>query len=263
MPERLYVLVPPSLGKGVGGRSRSAAGSFDGALGAARAGVRRALAQAMERATEAQLGALFSARGDLLERSRLATRQLLDGTAGLLPAWRRYQGVVWSYLEPHALSPTQRRRLLVPSGLYGLLDGADPIADYRLKMNVSLPSLGVLSTYWRRDVTDALIARSSRARIVNLLPAEHAASVDWPRLRDAREVIDVRFVAHDESAAVGHDAKAVKGTLAQAVLRQGLCALDRAEYLGWRVERRGAEVVAVAPTRRRLSPEGSARRLSS
>jgi len=85
---------------------------------------------------------------------------------------------------------------------------------------------------------------------VNFLPKEHVASVDMERVKTRRNVIDVHFVATDESKAVGHDAKAVKGELARAVLREGVAAFSVPERLGWRVERRDSDVIVSAPPNR-------------
>ena len=168
----------------------------------------------------------------MLDRTVAAARVFVEGDAPLLPAWRRYQGVVWNYLSPETLTPSARRRILVPSGLYGLVAGEDPIADYRLRMSTSLPGLGGLARFWRPHVTSALLDATTRAAIVNLLPHEHAASIEWARVEQQRRVLNVRFVAADESKAVGHDAKAIKGELAGAVLRDGLAAFDVPKRLG-------------------------------
>jgi uncharacterized protein len=247
--ERLFALIPPSQGKASGGRRQTSVGTFD-VLEAPRREVLVALGTFVASATTAQLEVALSARGPLLQRALSATQQILDGTAPVLPAWRRYEGVVWSYLAPDSLTPAQRRRILVPSGLYGLLAGEDRIADYRLKMNVRLPNLPPLARFWRTRVTDALVERTTHATIVNFLPKEHLASVDMETVRAHRKVIDVHFVATDESKAVGHDAKAVKGELARAVLCEGAAAFSVPERLGWRVERRGGDVVVSAPPTR-------------
>lgn len=249
MAERLFALIPPSQGKAPGGRRHTSVGTFC-VLEERRREVVEALGAFVATASIAQLEVALSARGPLLQRALSATRQILGGTAPLLPAWRRYEGVVWNYLAPESLTPAQRRRILVPSGLYGLLAGDDAIAEYRLKMNVRLTNLPPLARFWRPSVTEALLERSSRATIVNFLPKEHVASIDMDRVKTLRTVIDVHFVATDESKAVGHDAKAVKGELARAVLSEGVAAFSMPERLGWRVEKRGSDVVVSAPPTR-------------
>jgi cytoplasmic iron level regulating protein YaaA (DUF328/UPF0246 family) len=252
MSARLVVLLPPSQGKATGGQRRLRHGRFDDTLAHERGAVRLALKSFLSDASQRELEATFGARGPLLERTVSAARVFIEGGAPLLPAWRRYQGVVWNYLSPETLTPAARRRILVPSGLYGLVTGEDLVADYRLKMNASLPGLGVLARYWRPHVTAALVDAAPRATIVNLLPHEHAASVDWTRVERKSRVLNVRFVAADESRAVGHDAKAIKGKLAGAVLRDGLAAFDVGRRLGWTIERRGDVVIARAPLTREI-----------
>jgi uncharacterized protein len=247
--ERLFALIPPSQGKAQGGRRQASVGTF-AVLEGQRQEVLEALRTFVASASPAQLEVALSARGPLLQRALAATRQVLEGTAPVLPAWRRYEGVVWSYLGPDSLTLAQRRRILVPSGLYGLLAGEDRIAEYRLKMNVRLPNLPPLARFWRPSVTEALVEKTSRATIINFLPKEHLASVDIESLKARRNIIDVHFVATDESKAVGHDAKAVKGELARAVLCEGVAAFSVPERLGWRVERRDDIVVVSAPPTR-------------
>jgi uncharacterized protein len=248
--ERLYVLVPPSLGKSSGGRRSASRGVFDDDLAAPRGEVISALRDVLNRAVPREMESTFSAKGGLLDRAIEATKELESGRPPLLPAWRRYEGVVWTHLEPHSLTSSLRRRILVPSGLYGLLSGEDPIADYRLKMNAPLAPFASLARFWRPRITDAIERTTRRATIVNLLPNEHVASIDTARLAASREIINVRFVTSDEQSAVGHDAKAVKGVLAQRILLEGADVLDGLSWQGWCSRREGAEVVVTAPVSR-------------
>ena len=68
---------------------------------------------------------LLGVKGDHLLRAQSANVSLVG--APTLPAWRRYTGVVWDHLQPESLTPEQRRRLIVPSGLLGLVRGDDPV----------------------------------------------------------------------------------------------------------------------------------------
>jgi hypothetical protein len=142
----------------------------------------------------------------------------------------------------------------VTSGLYGLLGGDDPIADYRLKMNAPLVPFASLARLWRPYVTEAIERKTKGAILVNLLTNEHSASVDLKRLGTRCEIINVRFVSNDERNAVGHDAKAVKGVLARQVLLEGTDALGRLAFQGWHSRREGGEVVVTAPPIREVWP---------
>jgi len=229
-------LLPPSEGKAAGGRPPRAdakPGPFDGALAGARDVVRLALCDALKRAKDPQAEKLLGVRGDNLVRARAATDAYVRGDAPLLPAWQRYTGVVWDHLGP--LRAPEAKRVLVPSALYGLTAAADPIADYRLKLSVVLPGPGNLARFWKEPVTGALVAHAKRRTVVDLLPAEHAAAVDWAVLDAAVPVVRVRFRSAGGDRAVGHDAKAVKGEVARCILDHGIDGLDGFRWQGWRV----------------------------
>jgi len=245
--KRLLVLIPPSLGKSLGGRRVGKEGVFDVMLDEPRRQVLTALGDFVSRAAPRELEMIFNARGELLERAIQASKDVVSGRALVAPAWRRYEGIVWNHLDPASLTPAHRRRVLVPSGLYGLLTSEDPIADYRLRMNVRLKPLPSLAQFWRPIVTPLLKDRAKNTTIVNFLPQEHAASVDFRTLAESHRVVNVHFVANDEKRAVGHDAKAVKGVLARHVLTNGLDAIDSVQWRGWRVRRQGSDVVVAAP----------------
>jgi cytoplasmic iron level regulating protein YaaA (DUF328/UPF0246 family) len=175
---------------------------------------------------------LLGVRGDHLDRAQSANVSLVGAPS--LPAWRRYTGVVWDHLDPASLPRADRRRIVVVSGLLGLVRGDDPVPDYRLRMGASLDPFGKLSTWWRTDLSDALnryatgrTAKQSRV-IVDLLPKEHRAA--WTPDGRVRGV-SIEFVDRTGKPG-GHFAKAAKGELARAVLADGLAAVDR-----WRSDR--------------------------
>lgn len=235
VPAVTYLLLPPSEGKAEGGTRARGRGPFDARLRVPRRAVATALAAACssDRRTREKV---FGARGDLLTRAEAAARALGDGTAPRLPAWQRHTGVVWTHLAPADLEPSDRARILVPDAVHGLTTAEDRIADFRCKLSVNLAPLGVLAPWWRPFVTDALVDHCHGATVVDLLPAEHAAAVDWPTLAGAATVVRVDFVG-PTGRAVGHDAKAVKGAFARHLLVHGLPAATRFRTPGWRVTR--------------------------
>ena len=247
MPRPLLLLVPPSEGKAAGGSRAGRPDSFADELAAPRTAVLAELGRVLRRADARARTSVLGVRGDLLDRALAATGELLDGTAPVLPAWRRYSGVVWAGLDPATLTPAGRRRILVPSALYGLTTAADPVADYRLKFLVALGRLGRLSTYWRPSLTPALAARARGRTVVDLLPAEHAHALDLTALGAGTRVVRVRFVGPDGRRAVGHEAKTAKGRLARALVDGGLGVADGFTHDGWRSRRDGDVVTVIAP----------------
>ena len=247
MPRPPLLLVPPSEGKATGGRRPARPDSFADDLAVPRAAVAAELGRVLRRGPAASRSAVLGVRGDLLDRALAATAAVLDGTAPVLPAWQRYTGVVWAALAPATLGAADRRRVLVPSGLYGLTTAADPVADYRLKMLVGLGRLGRLSSFWRPELTAALASRARGRVVVDLLPAEHAAAFDLGALSGATRVVRVRFVSADGRRAVGHEAKTVKGRLARTVLEDGLGAGAAFVSEGWRAALDGDVLTVTAP----------------
>jgi len=212
------ILLPPSEGKATGGTGRVWSpddGAF-GALADRRRDVVAALATAGGGSEK-----LLGVKGDHLARGLAANRSLLQNPS--LPAWQRYTGVVWDHLAPDSLPAASRRRIVVVSGLLGVVRGDDPVPEYRLRMGVSLAPLGKLSTWWRAEVSAAL-ERIARGRlVVDLLPQEHRAAL----LPD----IGLRGVTvglvDPSGKPGGHFAKAAKGRLARMVLCDGVDAIDR------------------------------------
>jgi len=242
----LLLLLPPSEGKAAGGHPATRSDSFDQALARPRAAVLAELARVLATRPGAPV---LGVRGELLERSLAATGELVAGTAPVLPAWERYTGVVWAGLDPATLTGADRRRVLVPSGLYGMMTAADPVADYRLKMLVVLGRLGRLSTYWRPTVTPALAERARGRVVVDLLPAEHAHALDLGALAPPTRVVRARFLRADGSRAVGHEAKSAKGRLARVLLDEGMAGVGGFRFEGWRATLEDDVVTVAAPVR--------------
>lgn len=214
------LLLPPSEGKASGGARRGRAGGWDpsdgvfGQLSPRRADIAATLAE-LRGGDEKLLGV----RGDHLTRALSANATLLGAPA--LPAWQRYTGVVWDHLDPATLPAAARKRIVVVSGLLGLVRADDPTPDYRLKMSANVRGLGKLSTWWRPTLSDALNRAARRKVVVDLLPQEHRAA--W----DPEGVEGVTVTLVDPTGRPGgHFAKAAKGALARAVLTDGLAALD-------------------------------------
>jgi hypothetical protein len=195
--------------------------------------------------SDSDLSRTFKARGDLLERARSANMLAAGGGASLLPAWRRYVGIVWKHLEPATLTTPQRKRILVPSALYGVNLATDDIGDYRLAMNASLTNVGRLGSYWRDDVTSSLMNICAGSTVVNLLTAEYVAAVDLARLATTCSVVNVTFVSAVSHKAVGHDAKAVKGLLARRLLQCGFRDLAGWSWNDWSVREVGRDIEVV------------------
>ncbi len=215
-PNPFFVLLPPSEGKALGGTARlnyaANSGAFGPDLGDFRSDVARALIDA-----KGGDGKLLGVKGDLLARAQEANRTLVGAPA--LPAWQRYTGVVWDHLDlssftgPHRIAAV--KRIIVPSGFAGLVRADDPLPDYRLKMGARLAPFGLMSTWWRDDLTAALLAYTKKSPVVDLLPQEHRSAIDWSLVNTH---VRVDLVSRTGGIVGGHNAKAAKGLLARHLL---------------------------------------------
>jgi cytoplasmic iron level regulating protein YaaA (DUF328/UPF0246 family) len=208
-----FVLLPPSEGKALGGNPRNKfavnSGAFGPALGDFRAEIAQSLAQ-----TKGGDAKMLGVKGDLLARAQEANRDLVG--APTLPAWQRYTGVVWDHLDLASFAAPARtsatKRIIVPSGFAGLVRADDPLPDYRLKMGARLAPFGLVSTWWRDDLTEALVKHTKKAPVIDLLPQEHRAAFDWSLVPT---LIRVDLVSRSGGIVGGHNAKAAKGLLAR------------------------------------------------
>ncbi len=215
------ILLPPSEGKTEGGDGPPmdwGSGRF-GSLHEQRLAVRDGALRALRRTADA--GKLLGVKGAHLDRA-LAEWRDIDASP-TMPAAHRYSGVVWGGLDLASLPPASRRRamsrIVVPSGLWGLVAADDAIPAYRLKMGARVGRLGLLSSWWRPAVSAALATRAGRGAVIDLLPQEHAAAIDATVLRPGALVrVDIVDDGPDGRRSVGHAGKQIKGCLARAIV---------------------------------------------
>lgn len=211
-----FLLLPPSEGKATGGDKKQKFTSQSGVFGPALGDFREQVAERLGDLKGGD-GKLLGVKGDLLARAQEANRSL--HSAPSLPAWQRYTGVVWDHLDLPSFSAAARtaatKHIIVPSGFAGLVRSDDPLPDYRLKMGARVAPFGLMSTWWRDDLTDALLAHTKKSPVVDLLPQEHRAAFDWSRIDT---LVRVDLVSRTGGIVGGHNAKAAKGLLARHFL---------------------------------------------
>lgn len=151
----------------------------------------------------------------------------------VLPAIERYDGVLYSALDPDSLDAKYRRFLFdhvcVFSALFGLLRASDPIPAYRLSFDSALPG-GKLGPRWRSiadqvwpGVPEFIIdLRSEGYQQLSPLPPNSGVFVQLvsPGPSGARR-------------ALGHANKSVKGELVRALVEDGPVISGQSDLVEW------------------------------
>lgn len=201
----MYILIPPSEGKAPD-PPRVAPKALDAALAKDLRGVLDHLAGLEPRAL-----ARFLKLRDAGQAEAVRARNMDALRAPMLPALERYTGVVYENLCFRSLRRKAQagRRLLIVSGLFGLIAGGTPIPDYKLPINPWL------CRYWR-DTNAARLERLAKgAPVLSLLPQAHADAIKYTPL------LHVDFRVAGGAKAAGHFGKAIKGKFLRFLIESG------------------------------------------
>ncbi|MDG4786134.1 peroxide stress protein YaaA [Micromonospora sp. WMMD1102] len=151
-------------------------------------------------------------------------------TAPAQPAAKVYTGVLYDALDlgtlPAPARARARRRILVFSGLWGVVRTDDRIPAYRCPVGVQLPGVGGLAAYWRGLLDPALTEAAGGGPVLDLRSSGYAAM--WrPTGKLAERTVTVR-VLHEQlvggevrRSVVSHFNKASKGRLVRDLLLAG------------------------------------------
>jgi cytoplasmic iron level regulating protein YaaA (DUF328/UPF0246 family) len=218
----VHILLPPSEGKTPGGRGKPLAlSATHEPLVAARASVLAAVEKLVAGPADKAASALMLPAG--VAADAIATNAAAR-TSATMPALRRYAGVVYDGLDLSTLSPAAAklagRRVVIFSGLLGVVRGDEPVPNYRVPAKAQLPGIGIAGTFWRPVLTDVLRTRFGDDLIVDLRSSDYAAM--WrPDKQHAGRVATFRFLSRTPSgkyAVVSYNSKFAKGRLATALL---------------------------------------------
>ncbi len=207
----MLVLLPPSEGKGhpeAGGPVDLGSLAFAGRLGEQREQVLDALDPELRKAPAA-------------------------------PAAAVYTGVLFQRLELPGLPAKARRRVLIASGLWGVVRPDDRIPYYKLSPKEKLDGIGPLAKYWRPALAEALPDEEGKL-IVDMRSGAYSAM--WKPKRATLLAVRAFTERDGERKAVSHMAKAVRGEVARVLLRakeppdDPRGAADLAEGAGFAVE---------------------------
>jgi cytoplasmic iron level regulating protein YaaA (DUF328/UPF0246 family) len=147
--------------------------------------------------------------------------------AATLPALQRYAGVVYDGLASVGLTDAEQRvaarSLLIFSGLFGVVRGDEPVPPYRVPAKAVLPDLGVVGTFWRPILDQAMPGLLARGGLVVDLRSSDYTAMWRPGREVARRVVTVRVLSPLPGGGLGvvsFPSKFAKGQLAGSLVRR-------------------------------------------
>jgi cytoplasmic iron level regulating protein YaaA (DUF328/UPF0246 family) len=158
-----------------------------------------------------ELGAL--AYADALTPARAQLLDTLDPALRDAPAAaaaKVYTGVLFQVLRLPELPALARRRVLIFSGLWGVVRPADRIPAYKLPIAAKLPGAGPLAALWRGALREAL---PDRGLVVDMRSGPYSTA--WTPRRAT--VLTVRAFT-PEGKVISHMVKATRGRVARVLL---------------------------------------------
>lgn len=220
----MRILLPPSEAKLAGGRGRPI-GARPGRLEQPRQQVLQALTELL---TDPTTAAKALQLPPSVAEAAIAMNRAV-ATAPTMPAIRRYTGVVYAGLDAAGLSGPARqlanRELLIFSGLFGVLRATEPVPAYRVPSAAMLPGLGILATFWRRQLAEPLAdLLGQRGPVIDLRSTDYAAM--WqpaPGSALGRRLLTVRVLSRrpgGDYGVISYQSKLAKGRLAAALLER-------------------------------------------
>jgi cytoplasmic iron level regulating protein YaaA (DUF328/UPF0246 family) len=152
------------------------------------------------------------------------------GDEAVAPALFAFTGLVYKYVAAETWTAAQvrdaQRRLLILSGLYGLLRPLDQVAAYRLEMGSRFkpPRAANLVTFWRDTLTAELNARLKPGQpVLSLAAQEYVKALQVAQLKGPLICPVFKEVRPDGSLkTVPVHAKMARGALVKHVFTTGV-----------------------------------------
>jgi cytoplasmic iron level regulating protein YaaA (DUF328/UPF0246 family) len=191
------ILIPPSEGKADGGHNKP----LKSVSGIA--------ADLIEAIKEADPIKLYGLKKTALEKAITVNKEVL--TSKTMPAIERYTGVVYDAIDYQTLKNKSDfdKKVLIVSGLFGLVSPSDLIPNYRLKIDKLKAA-----KLWVNSNSEQL----KNKFVIDLLPQAHKKAVKYDH------GIEVEFVLKKagKKMPAGHQGKHIKGRFVRWLIENNI-----------------------------------------
>ena len=222
----MHILLPPSEGKNPGGSGASLAetGFAADAIGRHRRRLTAAVASGAGRTRRTAMAA-FVLPEAVADAAIAANSAIVSSPT--TAALDRYAGVVYAGLEVATMSPAERAiaedKILVFSGLFGVLGAAEPVPDYRVPAAAKLARIGLVGSSWRPILARSmpgLLGDIAGGLVLDLRSTDYAAMWRAPSDRPALSVRIMTEMPDERLMVVSYVSKLAKGRLARALVER-------------------------------------------
>ena len=196
---KTIILIPPSEGKADGGNNKPL--KFVSGIAA----------DLIEAIKEADSKKLYGLKEKALEKAITVNKEVLNSKT--MPAIERYTGVVYDAIDYQTLKNKSDfdKKVLIISGLFGLLSPTDLIPNYRLKIDKLKAA-----KLWVNSNSEQLKDKF----VIDLLPQAHKKAVKYDN------GIEVEFVLKKagKKMSAGHQGKHIKGRFVRWLIENNITA---------------------------------------
>jgi hypothetical protein len=146
-----------------------------------------------------------------------------------------FNGDVYKGFDSFSLSEDKLKyaqsKLLILSGLYGLLRPLDLILPYRLEMGtkIKIGSANNLYDFWTDKATEKIneiIGHHGHSVVLNLASKEYAKAVNFKELSAKVVDIDFKELRNGKLKVISFNAKKARGVMARLIIDRGLEVVD-------------------------------------
>lgn len=146
-----------------------------------------------------------------------------------------FDGDVYKGLDAYSLSEDDleyaQNRLLILSGLYGLLRPFDLILPYRLEMGTKmvLGDSKNLYGFWKEKLTksvNSMVEKQGHEFIVNLASKEYSKALDFKGLNAKVVDIDFKEVRNGKLKVISFNAKRARGGMARQIVKNKIESIE-------------------------------------
>jgi hypothetical protein len=127
-----------------------------------------------------------------------------------------------------------QQKIIILSGLYGILSPFDAIKNYRLDMSTSFYQydffINNLYEFWQKKVS-AILAKQSL--IINLCSQEYSDCLDRKQLDNNTKIIDVSFLDNKNGILqkIGINSKKARGSMVDLMIKNKIQTIDEIKFL--------------------------------